>query len=227
MLIKKNGAIHNDFKLTIEENEISRVVIFRYLGINIRDNLKWNTHVESICGRIIGLIGAAKRLGNKLHHTTKVAFYHAMINSILTYLLPVWGTSISKFYMNKLQIVQNKAIRAIFKYEYNCLNLSTSAIRNEYKFLNIDQSVMFACATLMYKIENKIIKTNHVTERNNAHQYLTRKRNAPRLDAYRTDTGRLNIFRICTSIYNNLNPSTRNERTLNEFKKKLKAILFP
>lgn len=117
ILIKNNGAIHNDFKLTIEENEISRVFIFRYLGINIRDNLKWNTHVESLCGRIIGLLGAAKILGNKLHHTTKVAFYHAMINSIITYSLPVWGTSISN--MNKLQIVQNKAIRAIFSYEYN------------------------------------------------------------------------------------------------------------
>lgn len=204
MLIKNHNNAIIDFKIHIDNNELERVPIFKYLGITIRDNLKWNTHVDTICGRALGLVGATKRLGNKLNPSTKIAYYYSMINSISTYLIPVWGTSLNEFLLGKIQVVQNKALRAVFSYEYNCMNYNTSRIRNEYGILNIKQSLRFACSTLMYKIENKCIKINYTIERNNAHQYPTRSRNTPILDAYRTNTGRLNIFRICTSIYNDL-----------------------
>lgn len=47
MLIKNNNnAFYDEFKLSIDGKEIERVNIFKYLGISIRDNLKWNTHVD-------------------------------------------------------------------------------------------------------------------------------------------------------------------------------------
>lgn len=227
MLIKNNNNANvGDFKLSIDHNELERVVVFKYLGVTIRENLKWNTHVDNICGRVLGLVGAVKRLGNKLYPSTKIAFYHSMINSIMTYLIPVWATSINESHLKKLQVVQNKAIRAVFSYEYRHLNYSTSMIRHKYGILNIKQSINFACSILMYKIENRCIKINHIIERNNAHQYPTRGRNTPRLDAYRTNNGRLNLFRICTAIYNELSFEIKNENTLGKFMKKLKTELL-
>lgn len=161
MLIRINNTPINDLNLKIDNNKIEKVSTLTYLGITIRENLKQNTHVDSLCGKILGLIGAVKRLGNRLNQSTKIAFYHASFNSILSYLMPVWGTSMSQFNKNKLQIVQNKTIRTIFAYDYNHLNLNTSTIRKNHNILDIDQLLLFSCAILMYKIDNKLIKTNH------------------------------------------------------------------
>lgn len=226
LLIKNNNNHIDDFTLKINNNDIERVEAFKYLGVIIRDNLKWNTHVDTLCGRVFGLIGASKRLGNKLHPSTKIAFYHSMINSSLTYLLPVWGTSLNEINLNKLQVVQNKALRAIFAYEYKQMNYNTSMIRCKYGLLSIRQSIRFACSVLMYKIENNSIKINYTIERNNAHPYPTRGRNTPILDTYRTNLGRHNIFRICTSFYNDLNPSIKNVNSLAMFRNNLKLELL-
>lgn len=226
LLIKNHKNRIDDFKLNINHNDLERVETFKYLGVMIRDNLKWNTHVDIMCGRVQGLIGAFKRLGNKLHTSTKIALYHSMINSLLTYLLPVWGTSLNEVNLNKLQVVQNKALRAIFSYEYTHLNYNTSMIRSKYGLLSVRQLIRFACSVLMYKIENKYIKINYTIERNNAHPYPTRGRNTPILDTYRTNLGRLNIFRVCTSFYNDLNPIIKNATTLGMFMKNLKFELL-
>lgn len=226
MLINRNSARVMDLDIRIDDKQIERVANFTYLGINIGENIKWNTHVDSICGKSLGLVGAIKRLGNRIHKSTKITLFHAMFNSVLTYLLPVWGTSSSNFCKNKLQIVQNKIIRSIFVHEYYQLRMSTSEIRKEYSILDIEQSLVYSCTTLMYKIENSLIKTDHRIARNNEHGYMTRNRNDPRLNHYRTETGRNNIFRICTSMYNSINRDIKNETAVHKFKKKLKQNLL-
>lgn len=132
----------------------------------------------------------------------------------------------SQFNRNKLQIVQNKTVRTIFAYDYRQMNLSTSDIRSKYKLLDIEQLLQFSCATLMYKIDNKLIKTNHRIMRNNDHGYMTRIRNHPRLNHYRTEMGRLNVFRVSTIVYNNLNNDLKTESSLHKFKKSLKNLLL-
>lgn len=127
----------NNFSLAINQKHIQRVETFRYLGITIQENLKWNVQVDSICSKLAGVAGAAKRLGNGLYPSTWIAFYYAMCNSYLTYLAPIWNTSITQSDYNKLQIAQNYAIRVIFSLEYNAGQMSTLEILNKNKILNV------------------------------------------------------------------------------------------
>ena len=49
--------------LQINNNEISRVDTFNFLGLQINENLKWNTHIDHISqkmSRIIGLLNQMK-----------------------------------------------------------------------------------------------------------------------------------------------------------------------
>ena len=51
--------------LQINTNEISRVDTFNFLGLQIHDNLKWNTHIDHISpknSRIIGLFNQIKMI---------------------------------------------------------------------------------------------------------------------------------------------------------------------
>ena len=51
--------------LQINNNEISRVDTFNFLGLQINENLKWNTHIDHISqkmSRIIGLLNQMKMI---------------------------------------------------------------------------------------------------------------------------------------------------------------------
>lgn len=104
MIIKACAATNhsNDLNLRIDNNILSRVTSFKYMGITLQENLKWNLHIDSICRKIMGITSIVNRLGNKIHQSTRISFYYSMINSHLSYLLPVWCTSASQNDLSRL-----------------------------------------------------------------------------------------------------------------------------
>lgn len=228
MLIKPSHstARTDNFGLSIDSTPLQRVKSFKYLGINIQENLKWNCHIDIVCGKLAGVAGAAKRLGNRINPKTRISFYYAMCNSYLTYLAPIWSTSITRGDTSKLQIAQNYAIRTIFAFEYNVQLLSTQEILKAYKILGIDKLMLYNNHIMMYKIENNLMKCNHIINRSQPHNYNTRNANLPRLRQCRTSLGQRSIFRACTEHYRSLPPYLTNQRSLQSFKKKLKLMLL-
>lgn len=90
MLLKQGQPITDDtnFDVFISRQAIERVSHFKYLGITIQNNLKWNLHTDKICNKIAGISSVIKRLGTKINNATRISFYYAMINSHLSYLSP-------------------------------------------------------------------------------------------------------------------------------------------
>lgn len=111
----------DNFSLKIDEKCIERVSTFKYLGLILQEDTKWDAQIASICNKLAGVTGAARRFGKNLMPSAKVSFYYSMCNSYLAYLSPVWSPSITQAELNKLQVAQNNAIRTIFAYEYNTL----------------------------------------------------------------------------------------------------------
>lgn len=121
--------MNTNFTLNISNKSLNRVSSFKYLGITIHDKLKWNTHINSACRKVIGFSSVVKRLGKQILPTTKISVYYSMIHSHLSYLSPVWGTSATKRDLDTLQVAQNEAVRKIFVKEYQNDNISTEDIR--------------------------------------------------------------------------------------------------
>lgn len=228
MLIKQrpNNILYENFKLSINNKPIQRVQHFKYLGVFIQENLKWNMNTNSMCGRLAGVTGALKRFGKNLNTNAKLSLYYSMCNSILSYLSPVWSSSITQNEINQLQVAQNNAIRTIFSFEYNSMLISTSDIMKKYKILDVRQSIQFNNALMMYKIDKKKMKSEYVIDRSRSHNYPTRHGERPRLSTIRTSMGQNSIFRACTESYSSLDPDLLNQRNVVLFKKKLKTFIL-
>lgn len=224
MLLKMNSAIppNHGFSLKICNKLLIPVSHFKYLGITIQDSLKWDIHIDNVCRRINGFASVVKRLGNKIHISTKISVYYSMVNSHLVYLSPIWGTSSTQSDLNRLQVAQNQSIRKIFNQEYQFEQLNTTQIMSKYDILNVQQLIEFNLLIMMHKINHGLIKTNFAINRNSNHQYETRASAIPRANAYRTNIGQKSVFRSLTDNYFKLNPDLRNIVSINRFKKLIK-----
>lgn len=224
MLIKQSQTIDasTSFNVVINNHSIERVSCFNYLGVAIQDNMKWNIHTDKVCNKLAGISSVIKRLGNKIKDSTKISFYHAMINSHLSYLSPVWGTSINQIDLNRLQIAQNNALRKLFSHDYYNLNMGTDEIRKKYNILNVTQIIKFNKILMIYKIDNDLMKSNYKISRERPHEYATRNRNLPILSSFRTCMGEKSIYRSCTKEFIEMLPLIDSDVPLFKFKKSLK-----
>lgn len=225
MLIKPGTIVDPDnieFSLSIDNNQISRVSSFKYLGITLQENMKWDIHIDSICRKIMGIACVVKRLGGRINNTTKISLYYAMVNSHLSYMSPVWSTSASNNNINRVQIAQNQAIRTIFFSDYNYLNMSTTDIRKKYAILNVRQIMKLNEMLMYFKLKKNKFKCNFKINNERTHRYATRNATLPRTSTFRTNMGRNSIFRSCTKKFHEMHLNNNTQLSINAFKKNSK-----
>lgn len=223
MLVHPNETVDSNqtqFKLKINDNSISRVSSFKYLGLTLQDNLKWDKHVDSVCKKIMGIACVVKRMGSKVNFNTKLSLYYAMVNSQLGYLSPVWSTAATNCNKNRLQIAQNQAIRSIFYYEYNTLEMSTTQIMTKYSILNVQQLFRQNEMLMIFKITKNLFKSNYKINTVSIHHYPTRAAMIPRPSAFRTNVGKNSIFRSCTKTFYDMQLNLLSNLSVHSFKKK-------
>ena len=80
--------------------------------------LNWNEQCKTLRGKAFRALSALRPLFmSSLPLHTKLLVYNAFIRPLMTYASPVWAF-ISKTNMNRLQVVQNKALRIIGGYDW-------------------------------------------------------------------------------------------------------------
>lgn len=213
------------FQIKMCDKFLQQVSQFKYLGLNICDNLSWEYHIDSICRKVNGFASVMKRLGHNVHTSTKISVYYAMIHSHLTYLSPIWGVSATQNDLGRLQVAQNNAIRNIFNFEHSIQGIGTSDIKRNYGVLDVKQLIVMNSVIMFFKIKNNQIKCNYeITDR--AHQYQTRNRDIPRTNVPRTKLGKFSTFRSSLNLFHSLNANIRAITNIHTFKKKIKNELL-
>jgi hypothetical protein len=112
-----------------EENvTLDRVDCIKYLGVTINQNMTWTDHAcgYTIVAKSMQRIGSLKRIKYLLPHQARITLYNALILPVLDYADIVWGDK-NTVLMNTLQIVQNKAAKAILNVPYD--SSSTEALQ--------------------------------------------------------------------------------------------------
>ena len=87
-----------------------------YLGFFFDAHLNWSYHVEVMCNRTRASIKVLQLLGNLVHgldHASWCLAYNTICLPVLTYGCQLWFTNKQKTLVQKLQTVQNKAVRVI------------------------------------------------------------------------------------------------------------------
>ena len=84
----------------------------KYLGVILDNKLNFQLHIFSLEKRASRSVGILSKLRFLFPSSTLLLLYHVLVHPNLLYGLPIWG-GMFKTYLDKLQILQNKAIRVI------------------------------------------------------------------------------------------------------------------
>jgi hypothetical protein len=117
--------------------KLSKVDNYKYLGITIDENWKFYKHIDELILRIRKTVPFLYKLCNLLNINTKRILFESWINSIIRYGCSVYGTT-TKGMLNKLQKVQNKAMKVLFK---KPVGKTTEMLYKSYKIMTVQQLV--------------------------------------------------------------------------------------
>lgn len=212
-----------DISVKINNKLINKVQHYTYLGLTIDDKLNWGGHVDSVFNKLGGLISCVRHVSNLFDEKSKLMFYNAHINSVLSYLIAIWGNT-TQFNINRLQRLQNRAIKNIFNLPYET---SSASLYKRFPILPIRKLIKYELCTLVYKIDHKLLKSNIEFKRNITHSYETRDRDRYTLDKHvRTEFGRRRPSYIGAALYNELPRDLRLSQSCKVFKRSLKMMLL-
>ena len=157
--MKANGLVLNqnktkvitfNLKKTTESDNIATVKTAPFLGIEIDDNLKWNSHIKSLSNKLNRANFVIRNLLQLVDQDTLLTVYHAYFHSVMTYGILHWGSSSGRDIIFK---IQKRAIRTIgrispwetcrdlFKH-YGILTVASCYIFEVFKFFTINESLL-------------------------------------------------------------------------------------
>ncbi|CAF1527231.1 unnamed protein product [Adineta ricciae] len=124
----------NPVIVKVENTTIKPLDSTRYLGVIIDKRLKWRTHLDHIEAKIAPRIGLLRYLSiaaQEPNNKTMINIYKSIVRTVIIYGYPILLTADQKIW-DRLQIMQNKALRAAFglpiytsvKYIHNISNIS-------------------------------------------------------------------------------------------------------
>lgn len=119
-------------------------------------------HINNISQKISSISDVMSRFGNTVDKNTLISIYYAHINSYLTYMIPIWGNATTQTLITSLQVIQNQALRSLFRTDYFANGMSTDEIRKKHCILFIRQNIKYFTALLAFKIKKGLIKNDIV-----------------------------------------------------------------
>ena len=137
--------------LKMDNTEINREKVTKFLGILIDENLTWKPQISNVITKISKSIGIIYKARETLSKKLLKQLYFAFINSHLNYGNIAWGSS-CKTNLASLYRSQKHAIRVInFKNRFT----HTKPLFQEMKILNIYEINVFKILCFMFKCKNK------------------------------------------------------------------------
>ena len=124
-----------------EENE-------KLLGVFIQENLKWSTQVNEMIKKLKKRLNSLLMIRNIASLEIRKMIYEGIFKSVLTYCMPFWG-GLSKSDMEDLQVIQNKAIRAVLKKPHRA---NRNEMYSSSGYLTVRQLIFYHTTLSIYKI---------------------------------------------------------------------------
>ena len=133
-------------------------------------HLNFNFHIKSVENKVARSVGILSKLKHFFPSTSLLKLFYAFIHPRLLYGLSVWGCT-HKFYLAKLQTLQNKAVKIIGGGKY--MNHATP-FYSKLKILKIPELYEYKVAILVFHyyrqrlpplLLNLCTKTNQVSQK--------------------------------------------------------------
>ena len=124
----------------------------KLLGLNINENLKWQDHIltneKSLVRNLTSRANAISKLSVSASFKTRLKVANAIFNSILIYMIPVWGGT-EEYVIQALQVMQNKVARSVTKLPWDT---PTQKLLLQCNWLSVKQLTTYHTLLQVYKI---------------------------------------------------------------------------
>ncbi|PNF20311.1 hypothetical protein B7P43_G13693 [Cryptotermes secundus] len=186
----------------------------RFLGIDITENLKWSTHIQSLCSKLSKTSYIIKSLRGVLSPNMLRSIYFAKFQSLLRYGIIFWGCegdSIKVFRMQKrvLRIIsglgKRDSCRQIFK-DYGILTVT----------------LLYILEVLCYIKKHKADLIQNI----NIHSYNTRINKDFHVQFCRTTLFKKSVVNMGIELHSKLPDKIKNSVGFSVFKRDLKSFLL-
>ena len=215
-------AAFPDLKMCNES--IGRVDHVRFLGVLIDQHLTFEKHVDMLSVNLSRCIGIFSKLNQFIPVYIMKTLYFSLFHSLLNYCTEAWcGTS--QFQLNRIKILQKKAIRCINRLPYLA---HTTPFFISMNIMTFDQICKFKSILYMYKTIN-LNHDNHLLNlvilNNPTHNHSTRLQFNFTLPLYRKSKSQCSFLYRAIKYYISLPDDLRSCGTLYSFKKKLRQYV--
>ena len=222
---KTNYSIFSPTKFTQETNRtltlnntiINREHSIRFLGLNIDQQLTWNTHINKLKSKISSSIFIINRVKKQLPHEALKSIYLTLIHSHFIYGITAWGNSTTT---NKLYLLQKKALRLINNKAYASHTDPLFKQENVLKFHDIYKVV--TALHVHDLLANKLPSSFDIffpMVNHSQHNRITRQYNNLPQTLARTQFSARTPYHAIPALWNNLQLSTQTTESRTGFKK--------
>ena len=213
-----------DLVVKMGENTIERVYTFKYLGIHLDENLRFNYHVQQLGSKLSRLAGLSYRLGKIFDIGAARNFYYSFVFSILTYGISTWGGRLMIYSANRLQRLQNKIVKNLF---YVHLRNDINYLYESLNLLKVKNMYIYYSMELFYNIKfNNYCTTINSVVQYNPYTYNFRHISELIVPFPRIDIIKVNFKYQFSFNWNTIPNDIRNCENAKKFKKALKMYLL-
>ncbi|KAK3095574.1 hypothetical protein FSP39_016249 [Pinctada imbricata] len=127
-----------------------------YLGLQISNDLKWNTHINNVCKKASSTLGFIRRNLRNVPQNCRKTAYISLVRSIMEYGATIWNPYL-KGDIDKLEKIQNRAIRFIKKDYKSRESGCITKMREELELETLEARRLNLRLILMYKIVEGLV----------------------------------------------------------------------
>ena len=223
---KHNNKTDLNFNIEIDNKNIEKVEVTKFLGILIDNNLSWKAHTSHITKIVSKYNGIIRKVRPFLNEDSLHTLYNTLVLPYISYCTLVWGDN-NNSNLDSLFITQKKIIRTCT----NSLWLEhTTPLFLSLKKLKIRDIYTYQLATHMYRYHHNLLPqglpNNQFTAQSEIHNYNTRQALDLYVEPTNTKLAKNTIKTQGPLIWNSINNSIKNSCSLASFKKALKKHIL-
>ena len=197
----------------------------KFLGIFIDEHLSWTTHIDNLSKQVARNVEMLNKLKHFLPMYIMRTIYCSAILSHLQYCTLLWENSYCTN-LNKLRILQKKAIRIITNSHYIA---HTDPLFSKLKLLKLDDLYKHQLVIFMYKAANSKLPdsmSSMLTRTQNIHKHNLRHQNSYYIQNIRANSRKCTINYSGPVYWNALPSKLKQLVSIQQFKNKLKELLL-
>lgn len=209
--------------ISIGGSEIEMVEEMKYLGLIVDCQLNFKSHVNYMCKKISSKLGVLGRCSGFISKRTRLTIFNTIVLPHFTFVGTVLYIA-SKSDIDRLQILQNRAMRIILKRDRYC---RISVMLRELQWLDVAALAEYQVLVFIHKTVLGLMPEylcRNVLTFANVHDHGTRGRENLRLQGVSTACAHNSVFVKGAVSYNRL-PRTLKNYDVRRFKNDLRVYL--